>query len=218
MTPTEPEPFYKPQDEAHVTNRGIADHAVQGRANAMRPSDSPDYQRIVTITQEIEAGEGRGETSRDQINSVCEFSTAMGRAIDRATAVLRGKREVPPHRQIITHLTNVWCEAFMSGIIFIEHGGHRDGHDFPLDRMRLADITMELEELFMDRNIESEYSKHVDLYALAYVGAVKADKYWHLSGEHFASVFDMHAPTIGIWLEGFYYGARFKQLGGHRVA
>lgn len=202
----------------YMTANEPGQETTQERFNRMRPSDSPDYRRIVAITQEIEAGEGRGETSRDQINSICEFPTAVGRAIDRAMAVMRDTREVPPRQQIIELLTNMWSEAFMTGLMFIERGGHRDIEHLPLDRMGLADVTVALEKLFMDRNIESEYSKNVDLYTLAYVGAVKANKYVNQCGGHFATVPDLHAPMIGIWLEGFYYGARFKQLGGHRAS
>lgn len=192
--------------------------SFQDRVDLHRPSDSLDYQRIVEITEELDRWQDQGRDPMERLDLIIDRSAVIKRSVQRTErASAKYRHDAMNHTVVLNLLANAWVESFMFGVRFVQKGGHHKGHRrLSLDMMRLDDIEKELQALYLDRNIEAEYAKRLDLYAVSYVGALKGQLAFALSGGRWKTYKDVVAGAIGVWVEGFTYGARFQELGGHR--
>lgn len=183
----------------------------------MRPADDPDYQRLIEVTQSVEA----------EIDKVGP-QQALGRRFDYEMALRYGMRrtedtsqkiklENPDVESLLRLLGAAWPEGFVFGaMVYTQERRGRDAEAF-LDRIALANVMQGLGSAD-DRERSDIFSSVASTEALGYVGGMRSLKAVEVlrSLSPVADHQTVKSLVAGHWLDGFFTGVVFEELGGHR--
>ncbi|MFE0472572.1 hypothetical protein ACFW2V_13255 [Streptomyces sp. NPDC058947] len=185
--------------------------------NNERPNDDPDYQRLIDVTQAIEteiAKVGPTQALDRRFNYTTAFQYGIRRTEETSQEV---RLENPDFETLSRLLGAAWPEGFIFGshAYSQEHRG-RKAEAF-LDRIALANINHRLSSATKETRSEI-FSHAVSTRALGFVSAVRSMRAtqvlraeWPVA-DHQA----IKALVASHWLDGFFVGLVFEELGGHR--
>ena len=184
-----------------------------------RPSDEPDYRRLGDVTTAIEA-EILEVGSRRALDRRFDYDMALRYAARRTEETSRKtKLENPGPDKLLMPLGASWAEGFAFGALaYTEEGRGRKSDPF-LDRIALANINDKL--LTADKETRSEiFGGVIVMDTLGFVSTVRSFKACNVLAEKapVASHQTVNALVAGHWLDGFFVGLVFEEMGGHREA
>lgn len=184
-----------------------------------RPSDELDYQRLGEVTTTIEA-EILQIGSRRALDRRFDYDMALKYAARRTEETSRkAKLENPGPDKLLRPLGAAWAEGFAFGALAYAKEGRGRRSDPFLDRIALANINHTL--LMADEQTRSEiFSGVVAEKTLGFVSIIRSFKTCQVLNEKtpVASHEAVNAWTAAHWLDGFFVGLVFEELGGHRDA
>jgi hypothetical protein len=182
-----------------------------------RPSSDPDYQRLADVTAAIEAEIAKAGPRR-----------ALDRRFDYDMVMVYGKRrtdetsqkvklENPGPDKLLMPLGAAWAEGFAFGALaYTEEGRGRKSEAF-LDRIALANINHKLS--MADEQTRSEiFGGIIVMNTLGFVSTVRSFKACNVLAQKapVASHASVNALVASHWMDGFFLGVVFEEMGGHR--
>lgn len=182
-----------------------------------RPDGDPDYQRLAAVTESIEA-ENRKTGPYQALNRRFDYDMAlrygMRRTEDTSQKV---KLENPDELTLRPLLIRAWAEGFVFGsLAYREERRGRKAEPF-LDRIALANINHKLSSADQDA-VDGIFSDAVSVEALGFVSTVRSFLANRVLRDQ-AVVADHTAIKnilAGHWLDGFFVGLVFEEMGGRR--
>lgn len=185
--------------------------------NDERPSDDPDYQRLIEVTRTIEAEVlkvGPTEVLNRRFDYEMAFKYGMRRAEETSQ---QGKLENPDYDTVVRLLGAAWPEGFIFGCLaYTQERRGRRAEAF-LDRIALANINQGFASA-SEAERSTIFSGAASTRALGFVSGVRSMKAAQILQKE-APVADhsmIKAIVGGHWLDGFLVGLVFEELGGHR--
>lgn len=182
-----------------------------------RPSDDPDYQRIVDVTLTVET-EMAKVGARQALDRRFDYDVALRYGMRRTKEVSQEvKLENPSYETLTPVLGAAWPEGFIFGVLAYtdERRGRRP--EPLLDRLALGNINQRL--LSASKAERSAIFSHaVSTRTLGYVAGVRSMQAERILRQE-APVADRSAIKSILashWLDGFFIGLVFAELGGHR--
>lgn len=183
----------------------------------MRPADDPDYQRLVDVTQAVEA----------EIAQVGP-QQALGRRFDYDVALRYGMRrteetsqkiklENPGIEDLFRLLGAAWPEGFVFGALAYRQERRGRGSEEFLDRIALANVMQALSSAD-EAGRSGIFASTASTEAFGYVGGLRSLKAVEVL-RALSPVADHQAIktlVAGHWLDGFFTGLVFEEFGGHR--
>lgn len=184
----------------------------------LRPADDPDYQRLVDVTGVVE-GEIQRVGPERSLDRRFDYDTAMRYGLRRTEETSQKiKLENPGTNELVMLLAAAWPEGFLFGALAYtqEHRGRKS--EALLDRIALANVNQALASAD-DEGRSALFSGAISRDALVYVGsmrslkAVQVLRSMHQVADHQA----IKTLVASHWLDGFFAGLVFEELGGHRA-
>lgn len=185
--------------------------------NDERPSDDPDYQRLIDVTRTVEAGVTRvGPTG--VLNRRFDYDTAFLYGMRRTEETSQQvKLENPDFETVARLLGAAWPEGFVFGCLaFTQERRGRRPEPF-LDRVALANVNQKLASA-SEADRSAIFSATASARALGFVGGLRSVQAAQILQKE-APVADhgaVKAIVASHWLDGFLAGLVFEELGGHR--
>jgi hypothetical protein len=182
-----------------------------------RPSDDLDYQRLTYVTAAIEA-EIREIGPKQPLDRRFDHGTVMGYGKRRTDETSREvKLENPGPDKLLMPLGAAWAEGFAFGALsYSEENRGRKSEAF-LDRIALANINHKLTEA--DEKTRSEiFAGIISTDALGFVSTVRSFQACNILAKEapVASHEMVNALMASHWMDGFFVGLVFEEMGGHR--
>lgn len=192
---------------------------TQRWAEENRPNDDPDYQRLIAVTSAIES-ENLTVGPRQALNRRFDYDVAMRHGLRRAEETSQANRLENPDRETwLPVLAATWGEGFGFGsLVYTEERRGRESESF-LDRIALANVNQALASASNERRTEI-FKDFVSSKTLAFVSTVRSLRA-HQVLRSGAPVLDHQMVITGVashWLDGFFVGLVFQEMGGHREA
>lgn len=187
-------------------------------ADQNRPSDDPDYQRLVDVTQAVES-EGARDGMQQVLNRRFDYDVAQTFAMRRTEETSREvKLENPDRDALLRLLFAAWAEGLVFGAhVYSKERRGRESEPF-LDRLTLANINQALVSAGEQGRAEA-FRDVLSEAALTFVGLMRALKANEVLKRQIASVTTHQMVSLTVsahWLDGFLTGIVFEELGGHR--
>lgn len=210
----------------------------RARFEKLRPTNRPDFKRILTVVQLRESASIHGHS---MLNTVAAtrvlFPFAAQRINSARSTTVRTPGEI--HKQMgamfaqlgaseyaqqarraeqqatITEFVNMRVEGFLFGQIFEQKGGRRTQEQ---DSQRLWETQELIAAVDWDSPsaVETFYAKYVDSYSLIWVMTnqiktiLATDPQLYPTNET-----QLRENGTIMWIDGFIYGVHFEKLGGH---
>jgi hypothetical protein len=184
-----------------------------------RPSGDPDYERIVDATNAIEA-EIVKVGPEQALNRRFDYDMVMNhgkRRTEETSQKVRLENSTPD--ELLMRLGAAWAEGFTFGALaYAQEGRGRKSEAF-LDRIALANINHKLAQA--DEQSRTEiFAKVIHLDTLGFVSTVRSFQARNILAQEVpvANHAAVKALVGSHWLDGFFVGLVFEELGGHREA
>lgn len=182
-----------------------------------RPSDDPDYQRLIEVTRTVEAEVLKvGPTG--VLNRRFDYDAALKYGMRRAEETSQQvKLENPDYDLLVRLLGAAWPEGFIFGCLaYTQERRGRRAEAF-LDRIALANINQRLVSA-SEADRSAIFSGAASTRALGFVSGVRSMKAVQILRQE-APVADHGAIKMLVashWMDGFLAGLIFEELGGHQ--
>jgi hypothetical protein len=186
-------------------------------ADSERPSDDPDYQRMIGVTQTVEA-EIAKIGPRGALNQRFDYDVALRYGMRRTNETSQKvKLENPGYKTLFRLLGAAWPEGFIFGALSYTDERRGRQPEPLLDRIALGNVNQKLLSA-SEAERSAIFSHTASTRSLGYVGGIRSMQAAQILQQQ-APVAD-HAAIQAIvashWLDGFFAGLVFEELGGHR--
>lgn len=190
---------------------------VQQWVEENRPDDDPDYQRLADVTGVIESEMSKTGPQK-ALDRRFDYDMTLKQGVRRTEETFRKvKLENPDFDTALSLLRRAWAEGFVFGALAYtqEHRGQKS--EAFLDRIALANINHALAQASQD-TLDEIFEGVVSPAALKFVSTVRSVRAWQILSQ-VTSVADHQMVKMTVashWLDGFFVGLVFEELGGHR--